>query len=157
VFIDIVGSTAIAARVGDRQWRETVQRYHDAVRRATLAHAGVVIKTTGDGAMATFEQPTNAVRAAEQVRGEIKALDLRARAGVHMGECEITGDDVHGLAVNIAARIADKAGADEILVSHTVRDLVLGSDMEFTDRGVHPLKGVPGRWRLFSVPDMAEP
>jgi len=152
MFVDVVGSTAIATKVGDRQWRDTVQRYHDVVRQAALGHDGALVKTSGDGAMATFEQPTSAIRAAEEAQAEVKALGLSVRAGVHIGECEITSDDVHGVAVNIAARIADKAGPDEILVSHTVRDLVLGSDIELVDRGTHQLRGVPGRWRLFAVP-----
>ncbi len=114
-------------------------------------HRGRVVKMTGDGCLAVFDGPRQAILAAEEIRSAMTAIDLRVRAGIHTGEIEFRGDDLAGLAVHIGARVAALAGPDELLVSSTVKDLVVGSGMEFTNRGSHTLKGVPGEWQLYGV------
>jgi class 3 adenylate cyclase len=151
LFTDIVGSTERVAQVGDRRWRETLEAHNEIVRGQLEAFRGREVKTVGDGFLATFDGPARAIRCAETIREEVRALGLEVRAGLHTGECEIADGDVRGIAVHIGARIAAMAGASEILVSNTVKDLVVGSGIEFEDRGSHALKGLPGEWRLYAV------
>jgi class 3 adenylate cyclase len=151
LFIDVVGSTAKAAQLGDRRWTEVLNHYFAAVRGALRANRGTEISTSGDGMLATFKVPIAAIRCASAVRHAVRTLGLEIRAGLHTGEYKMMGDDVVGIAVHIGARVAAKAGASEILVSSAVRDLVDGSAIRFKDRGVHKLKGVPRGWRLYLV------
>ncbi len=151
LFTDIVESTATAAKLGDRGWRELLER-HDAIARKHIGHCrGREVKTTGDGFLAAFDGPGRAIHCAAAIRDEVGALGLAIRAGLHTGECERRGDDLSGIAVHLAARILGKAGAGEILVSSTVKDLVVGSGIDFAERGEESLKGVPGTWRLFAA------
>ena len=151
LFTDIVDSTAKAAELGDARWRETLQRHHDAVRACLAAHGGTEVDTAGDGFFATLDGPAAAVRCATEIVEAVRRLDLEIRAGVHTGEVETIDGKVGGIGVTIGARIASKAGASEVLVSRTVRDLVAGSGLTFEDAGEHELKGVPERWQLFRV------
>jgi pimeloyl-ACP methyl ester carboxylesterase len=151
LFTDIVGSTERAAELGDRRWK-TVLDSHDALAgREIERHRGRQVKTTGDGVLATFDGPARAVRCAQAIRDSARSLELDIRAGVHAGECELRGDDVAGIAVHTAARVAALAGGGEVLVSSTVKDLTAGSGIEFEERGTHALKGVPGEWKLYAV------
>jgi class 3 adenylate cyclase len=151
LFTDIVGSTRRAAEIGDHVWRELLDR-HDALVRGCVERAGGrLVKTTGDGALATFDGPGRALEASREISTSAPSLDLHIRAGLHAGEIEITPDDVVGLAVHVAARVSALARPDEVLVSSTVRDLVFGSGVTFTERGSRVLKGVPGRWRLYAA------
>jgi class 3 adenylate cyclase len=148
---DVVDSTARSAALGDRRWREVLEQ-HDRIVRAELGRArGREIKTMGDGFLATFDGPARAIRCATTIAHAVRALGIEIRAGLHTGEIEIVGDDVGGIAVSIGARVGALAGPSEVLVSQTVKDLVSGSGLEFEDRGEHELKGVPDRWRLYSV------
>jgi class 3 adenylate cyclase/pimeloyl-ACP methyl ester carboxylesterase len=151
LFTDIVGSTERAATLGDARWRQLLDRHDDVARRVLADHAGRLVKSTGDGLLATFDGPARAVRAACALRSALAAADIAIRAGLHAGEIEVRGDDVGGIAVHIAARVEGHAQPGEILVSRTVTDLVVGSGLEFDDRGERDLKGVPGTWRLFAV------
>jgi class 3 adenylate cyclase len=151
LFTDIVGSTGRAAELGDRAWRELLERYNQLIRRELARFRGQEVDTTGDGFLATFDGPGRAVRCARAVLEGALALGLEVRAGLHAGEVELVDGDVCGIAVHIGARIAAMAGAGEVLVSSTVRDLVAGSGIEFEDRGMHQLKGVPGAWRILAV------
>jgi pimeloyl-ACP methyl ester carboxylesterase len=151
VFTDIVASTEHASRLGDRRWKEVLDAYYGLVGEALVRFRGRLVKTTGDGTLATFDGPGRAIRCAEAIRDASRALELDVRAGVHTGELELRGDDVTGLAVVIGHRVCELAGSDEVLVSSTVKDLVAGSDIEFDDRGAHELKGVAGTWHLFAV------
>jgi class 3 adenylate cyclase len=151
LFTDIVGSTERAAVLGDREWRHLLERHDAAVRRQLALYKGREVKTTGDGFLATFDGPARAIRCARALQLELADLGLDVRAGIHTGEVELIGDDVGGMAVNIGARIGALAAAGEVLVSSTVRELVVGSGLEFADRGVQTLKGAPGEWRLFAV------
>jgi class 3 adenylate cyclase len=151
VFTDIVASTERAAALGDSAWGTLVGR-HDAMVRSILAeHRGREIKTLGDGFLATFDGPGRAVEFARALGAQLRALDIDVRVGVHTGECDVTADDIRGIAVNIASRVCGLAGAGETLVTSTVRDLLVGSDVTLTDRGAHPLKGVPGEWSLAAI------
>ena len=151
LFTDIVDSTSRAAKMGDSGWRALLDA-HDAVVRSQLARfRGHEVKTVGDGFLATFDGPQRAIKCAVAVREAVKPLGIEVRAGLHTGECEKRGDDVGGIAVHIGARVSAQAGASEVLVSSTVKDLVVGSGISFDDRGAHELKGVPGEWRLFAV------
>jgi pimeloyl-ACP methyl ester carboxylesterase len=150
-FTDIVGSTERAAALGDRRWHDLLDNHHTTIRRNLTRFRGNEIKTTGDGIFATFDGPARGVRCACAIADEIRPLGIEVRAGLHTGECEMMGDDVGGIAVHIGARVASLAGAGEVLVSSTVKDLVAGSGLRFGDRGSHSLKGVPGEWRLFAV------
>jgi class 3 adenylate cyclase len=151
LFTDIVGSTDRAAALGDRRWREILDA-HDAITRATVGQfRGRLVKTTGDGMLATFDGPGRGIRCALALGQALHGRDLDIRAGLHSGEVELRGEDIGGIAVHIGARVAAKAGAREVLVSSTVKDLVAGSGIEFTDYGTHELKGVPGEWKLFAV------
>jgi class 3 adenylate cyclase len=151
LFTDIVGSTQRAAELGDARWRQLLERHNDLVRRQLGQHQGREVKTVGDGFLATFDGPARGVRCATAVTEEVRRLGIDIRAGLHTGECEVMGDDVGGMAVHIGSRVASRAGPGEVLVSGTVKDLVVGSGIEFADRGEHDLKGVPGAWRLYEV------
>jgi len=151
LFTDIVGSTETAARLGDRRWRELLERHDAIVRRQLAIHRGREVKTMGDGFLATFDGPARAIRCAKAIEEAVRAIGLEVRAGIHSGEVELIGDDVGGMAVNIGARIGALAESGEVLVSSTVRELVVGSGLDFSERGGHTLKGAPGEWRLFAL------
>jgi class 3 adenylate cyclase len=151
LFTDIVSSTEAAARLGDRRWRDLLERHDAIVRRQLAIHRGREVKTMGDGFLATFDGPARAIRCAGAIREAVHEIELQVRAGIHTGEVELIGDDVGGMAVNIGARIGALADPGEVLVSSTVRELVVGSGLEFSERGTHTLKGAPDRWRLFAV------
>ena len=151
LFTDVVGATERAAALGDRRWRELLDRHHTMIRRELAAFRGREIDTAGDGFLASFDGPARGIRAAGAIRDKVKLMGLDVRAGLHTGECEIIGPKLAGIAVHIGARIAALAGPGEVLVSQTVKDLVAGSGLKFQDRGVHALKGVPGDWRIFAV------
>ena len=151
LFSDIVGSTEHATRLGDRVWRDLLERHDTAVRQELGHFRGREIRTTGDGFFATFDGPARAVRCALAIREAVRPLGLEIRAGLHTGECELRGDDVSGIAVHIGARVAATANAGEVLVSGTLKDLVTGSGLRFVERGVHRLKGVEGEWPLHAA------
>ncbi len=151
LFTDIVGSTERAAELGDRRWRDLLERHDAVVRRQLGIHRGREVKTMGDGFLATFDGPARAIRCAQAIGETVGEVGLEIRAGIHTGEVELIGDDVGGMAVNIGARIGARAEPGEVLVSSTVRELVVGSGLEFAERGGHTLKGAPGEWRLFAV------
>ena len=152
LFTDIVGSTQRAASLGDARWRDLLDQHHVVVRRNLTRFRGREVKTTGDGFLAVFDGPARAVRCACAIADEVKALGIDVRAGLHTGECEVTDEaDYSGLAVHIGARVAALAGPGEVLVSSTVKDLVAGSGLRFSDRGSRSLKGVPGEWRIFAA------
>ena len=151
LFTDIVDSTRLAAEIGDRNWHALLDA-HDAVVRSQLDRfRGREVNTSGDGFLATFDGPQRAIRCAMAIREAVQALGIEVRAGLHTGECEIRGDDIGGIAVHIGSRVSSLAGPNDVLVSSTLRDLVIGSGLEFDERGTHALKGVPGEWRLFAV------
>jgi class 3 adenylate cyclase len=151
LFTDIVGSTARLAELGDAGWRELVERHHALVRQQLSRFRGQEVDTAGDGFFARFDGPIRAISCARAIGTAVGELGLEVRAGLHTGECQLVGEKIAGLAVNIGARIAAQAGPGEVLVSSTVKDLVAGSDLRFEDRGAAALKGVPGEWRLFAV------
>jgi class 3 adenylate cyclase len=150
-FTDIVDSTAMAASMGDRRWREVLEVHDSVARREVAAARGRMVKSTGDGLLATFDGPARAIRCVGAIQHGVATLGLHVRAGLHTGEIELLGDDVGGIAVAIAARLTSLAGADEVVVSSTVKDLVAGSGIRFQDRGIHTLKGVPEEWHVFAV------
>jgi class 3 adenylate cyclase len=151
LFTDIVDSTRRAAEIGDRDWHALLDA-HDAIVRSQLSRfRGREVNTSGDGFLAMFDGPQRAIRCATAVRGAVQSLGIEVRAGLHTGECEVRGDDIGGIGVHIGARVSALAGPNDVLVSSTLRDLVIGSGIEFEDRGTHDLKGVPGEWRLFAV------
>jgi class 3 adenylate cyclase len=151
LFTDIVGSTARAAELGDGAWRDLVGRHHALVRRELDRYRGRELDTAGDGFFATFDGPIRAIRCACAIRNAVAELGLEVRAGLHTGECELIGEKVGGLAVNIGARVSASAGPGEVLVTSTVKDLVAGSAIEFADRGARELKGIPTPWHLWAV------
>jgi class 3 adenylate cyclase len=151
LFTDIVESTATAIKLGDRRWRELLERHHMLVRRELLRFRGREIDTAGDGFFVTFDGPARAIRCACAIVDGTRELGLPIRAGLHTGECEMADGKVVGIAVHTGARVAAQADANEVLVSNTVKDLVAGSGIEFIDRGAHELRGIPGQWRLFAV------
>jgi class 3 adenylate cyclase len=151
LFTDIVDSTRLAAGLGDNAWRLLLDSHDALAERQVARHGGRLVKTTGDGILATFDGPARSVRCAQAISDGAQALGIGVRAGVHTGEVELRGNDIAGLGVNIAARIEALAGPGEVLVSRTVTDLVVGSGIEFDDRGDHDLKGVPGRWQVFAA------
>jgi pimeloyl-ACP methyl ester carboxylesterase len=151
LFTDMVASTQRAADTGDQRWRAVLHRFGEITTDLTERFGGTVVKSTGDGHLATFDGPTQAIRCAEALRADAEALGIEIRAGIHTGECELLDADIGGLAVHIAARILGQAGAGDILVSRTVRDLVVGSGTGFEDRGSVELRGVPGSWQLLAV------
>jgi class 3 adenylate cyclase len=151
LFTDIVGSTERAAALGDRRWRAILES-HDAVARTVIdQHHGRLIKTTGDGVLATFDGPGRAIRCGIALRDTLDALGITIRAGLHTGEIELLADDIGGIGVHVASRVLDHARPGELLVSGAVPPLVVGSRIDFEDRGDHELKGVPGTWRLLAV------
>ena len=156
LFTDIVGSTERAAELGDRAWRELLERHHALVRRELTRFRGEERDTAGDGFFATFDGPARAIRCAQAIVDGMRDLGLEVRAGVHTGECELHDGKVAGLAVSIGARVAALAGPSEVLVSQTVKDLVAGTGLAFEDRGERELKGVPGSWRVYHA-SPAEP
>jgi class 3 adenylate cyclase len=151
LFTDIIGSTAKAAELGDRSWRELLERHHSVVRSELTRYRGRELDTAGDGFFASFDGPARAIRCACAVAEAVRELGLEVRAGLHTGECELLDGKVAGIAVSIGARVAAQAGPGEVLVSQTVKDLVAGSGLTFDERGSRELKGVPGEWRLYAV------
>jgi class 3 adenylate cyclase len=155
LFTDLVGSTERAAELGDRAWAELVNRHHAVVRRQLDRFRGRELDTAGDGFFAAFDGPIRAIRCAQAIVSSVRELGLEVRSGLHTGECEVVGEKLGGIAVNIGARVAARATAGEVLVTRTVKDLVAGSGLTFDERGVAELKGVPGEWRLYAVADAA--
>ena len=153
LFTDIVGSTEHAERLGDTKWRELLDEHHALVRRQLQAFKGREVKTMGDGFLLAFDSPARAVQCARAIRDGVARLGLEIRAGLHSGECEVVGSDLAGIAVHVGSRVQAAASAGEVLVSSTVRDLVAGSGLRFTDRGRHTLKGLEGEWHLLAVED----
>jgi len=151
MFTDIAGSTERAAELGDRRWRQLLERHATTLRAALDRYRGREVKMLGDGVMATFDGPARAIRCAATICYDARELGIEVRAGLHTGECELVDGDVAGIAVHTGARVSAAAAPGEVLVSSTVKDLVAGSGIEFRDRGSHELKGVPGEWRLFAV------
>jgi class 3 adenylate cyclase len=151
LFTDVVGSTALAARLGDRTWRERLERHHAAVDRHVRTQRGRLVKFVGDGSLALFDGPGRAVRCAQAVAADPGAPELAVRAGVHTGEVEVMGDDVGGIAMHVAARVVDEAAGGEVLATSTVRELCAGSGLTFSDRGLRELAGLPEPWRVFAV------
>ena len=151
LFTDICGSTELAAKLGDREWRQTLERHDRLTRELVGGYGGRAIKSTGDGFLATFDGPARAVRCATTLGQRVNDLGIQLRAGLHTGEVELMGADVGGMAVHIGARIGALGGPGEVLASSTVRDLVVGSGIDFEERGEHELKGVPGSWRVFAA------
>jgi class 3 adenylate cyclase len=151
LFTDIVGSTARSAEVGNAAWRELLREHHARVRRELARFRGQEIDTAGDGFFATFDGPARAIRCACAVRDSLREIGIDIRAGLHAGECELLDEKVTGIAVHVGARVAAEADAGDVLVSSTVKDLVAGSGIEFSERGTAQLKGVPGEWRLYAV------
>ena len=157
LFTDLVGSTERASKMGDHAWRDLLE-HHEQLLREHVAAAGVrVVKMIGDGSLSVFDGPARAIGCASEFVEAAQALNLDLRAGLHAGECELLGDDVAGIAVHIGARVSALASAGEILVSRTIRDLVVGSGLQFEPRGTHKLKGVPGNWELFALTDARSP
>ena len=152
LFTDIVLSTELATRTGDETWHALLDQHDQRSSAAVDRYGGRLIKTTGDGVLATFDGPGRAIQCAHTIAGSLRPLGVNVRAGVHTGEVELRGTDIAGIAVVIASRVADLAGAGEVLVSQTVKDLVTGSGIQLRDRGMHTLKGVPDEWRLFAAP-----
>jgi len=151
IFLDIASSTERAAELGDTSWRNLLNSYYTIVRKELARFRGKETNTTGDSFLATFDGPARAVRCALAIALAVRQLGIKVRAGVHIGECELMGDNVGGIAVHTGARIMTKAEPGGVFVSGTVKDLVSGSGINFQDQGVHPLKGIPGEWRLFSA------
>jgi class 3 adenylate cyclase len=155
LFTDIVSSTDHAARLGDRQWRALLERHNEVVRDRLAHFRGHEVKTVGDGFFATFDGPARAVRCAQEIVTAASELGIAVRCGLHTGECEVFEADIGGIAVHLGARVADLAHGGEVLVSSTVKDLVVGSELEFEDRGARELRGVPGEWRIYALRDGA--
>jgi class 3 adenylate cyclase len=151
LFTDIVGSTERARELGDRRWRDLLERHHEVVRHELGRFRGHEVDTAGDGFLATFDGPARAIRSAKAISESVRRLGLEVRAGLHTGEVELAGNAVRGIAVHTGARVASQAEPGEVLVSQTVKDLVAGSGLEFEDRGAYELKGIPGEWRLYAV------
>ena len=151
MFTDIVGSTQMATDIGDRKWSELLSAHNNEVRDLLAVHRGTEIKSTGDGFHATFDGPARAIRCAHHLHESLENLGLGIRIGLHTGECVIDGGHIEGIAVHIAARVADLADTGEVVVSQTVKDLVAGSGIAFTERGEHELRGIEGAWRLYSA------
>jgi class 3 adenylate cyclase len=151
LFTDIVGSTRLAAELGDSRWQGLLADHNRVVRRQIERFGGREVRLVGDGFLATFDGPARAVRCALAIRDGVREIGLEIRAGVHIGEIDVLPDDIAGLAVHIGARVSALAGTGEVLTSSTVKDLVVGSGLVFDERGSHELKGVPGEWRLFAV------
>jgi len=157
LFTDIVGSTAKAVELGDRAWRELLERHHQLIRRQLVRFRGAELDVAGDGFFARFDGPARAIRCACAIAESVRELGLEVRAGLHTGECEVLDGKVGGIAVHIGARVANEAEPGEVLVSSTVKDLVAGSGLDFEERGVAELKGVPGEWHLYAVAETTRP
>jgi class 3 adenylate cyclase len=155
LFTDIVSSTEKAITLGDSRWRELIECHHALVRKKLARFQGREIDTAGDGFFATFDKPANAIKCACAINNSVRELGIEIRAGMHLGECEVTDDAVRGITVHIGARLADKAKGGEVLVSSTLKDAVAGSGIRFADRGSHMLKGIPGEWKLFAVKEVS--
>ena len=151
LFTDIVDSTDTAARLGDQRWREVLESHRRGVRNAVGRFGGREVKTLGDGFVVSFDGPARGIRCAQAIVDSSSELGIRVRAGMHTGECEVMGDDLGGIAVHIAARVSSLAEPSAVLVSRTVKDLVAGSGIEFAERGIHELKGVPDSWDLHAA------
>ncbi|UCG40728.1 MAG: adenylate/guanylate cyclase domain-containing protein [Acidimicrobiia bacterium] len=151
LFTDIVGSTNRAIEMGDHRWRDLLEAHGEEVRSQLERYGGTEVNTAGDGFLASFDGPARAIRCGQEIGRQLDQLGLEVRAGVHTGEVEKIGDDIAGIAVHVGARISSLAGPGEVLVSGTVRDLVAGSGLEFTDRGTHALRGIPEQWRVFAA------
>jgi class 3 adenylate cyclase len=151
LFLDLVESTKRASEVGDSEWRNLLETYYSVVRKAIARYRGREIDTSGDGFFITFDGPARAIACAMEIIQAVRQAGLEVRAGLHAGECEVIGEKVGGIAVNIGARIVGQAAAGEAIVSSTVRDLVAGSGIQFEDRGVHSLKGIADAWRLYAA------
>jgi class 3 adenylate cyclase len=151
LFTDIVDSTRSAAEMGDKTWRRLLDSHDQLARQTVEKHRGNLIKTTGDGILATFDGPGRAVRCALAFGSAAKQIGLPLRAGLHTGEVEVRGNDIGGIAVHAAARVMSQSGANEVLVSRVVTDLVAGAGLKFSERGSHELKGLPGSWELFAA------
>jgi class 3 adenylate cyclase len=151
LYTDLVASTDHVVQMGDQRWREVLEVHNNAAAREIEAHRGRLVKRTGDGVLAVFDAPGRAVHCARAILGDVHQLGIDGRAGLHAGEVELLGDDIAGIGAHIAARVMDHAGSGEVLVSRTIKDLVVGSGLQFEDRGSHTLKGVPEEWQLFSV------
>ena len=157
MFTDIVGSTTRVARVGDHRWRRILETHDLSVRSHVAAHGGRVLKSMGDGYLAAFARPACAIHCGRALHADARALGLQVKAGIHTGECELIRGDLAGIAVHIGARVMAKASAGELLATSAVRDLVVGSGIEFAERGEHELRGVPGCWTLHAVSGGAQP
>ena len=153
LFTDLVGSTRIAATLGDRRWAHLLRAHHARVRALLAAYGGREVDDAGDGFFAAFAVASAGVRCAAEAAESLRELGLSVRAGLHTGECVEVGDRLRGIAVHVAARVVCRAGRSEVLVTRTVRDVVAGSELEFEDRGSHELRGLPGRWALYAVRD----
>jgi len=151
LFTDVVGSTAKAVELGDRAWREVLERHHATIRLQLARYRGVELDTAGDGFFASFDGPARAIHCAQAITESVRQLGIDVRAGVHAGECELIDRKITGIAVHIGARVAAQARPGEVLVSQTVKDLVAGSGIHFQDRGAAQLKGIPGEWRLYAA------
>ncbi|NLS69159.1 adenylate/guanylate cyclase domain-containing protein [Bradyrhizobium brasilense] len=151
LFTDIVGSTNLALQLGDHRWRDLLDNHDDLSGRIVSKHRGTLVKSTGDGVLATFDGPGRAVRCALALSEESKSIGLPVRAGLHCGEVEIRGNDIGGIAVHAAARVMSQSGSNEVFVSRVVTDLVAGTDLKFSERGSYELKGLPGKWDLFAA------
>ena len=151
LFTDIVDSTQLAAELGDTKWRDLLDAHHEVVRHELTVHRGREVKSTGDGFHVAFDGPARAIRCGCAIRDAVSGIGLSVRVGIHTGECEIRSDEIEGVAVHIAARVASLAKGEEVLVSQTVKDLVAGAGLEFEDRGIHSLKGVPDKWHILAV------
>lgn len=151
LFTDIVNSTAHAVTMGDKAWRSLLDRHDALVKDFAARHRGRVVKSTGDGSLVIFDGPARAIRCAGAIRDAMRTLGVVVRSGLHTGEVELRGDDIGGVAVHVAARVEALAGPDEVLVSQTVKDLTIGSTIEYEERGEHELKGMPGRWRVYAA------
>jgi class 3 adenylate cyclase len=151
LYTDLVESTGQAVQMGDQRWRETLEVHNNAAARQIERHRGRLVKSTGDGVLAVFDGPGRAVRCAQAILADVHQLGSEARAGLHAGEVELLGDDIAGIGVHIAARVMGHAEPGEVVVSRTIKDLVVGSGLRFKDRGSHTLKGVPDDWQLFTV------
>lgn len=151
LFVDIVSSTESLSKAGDKEWRSILTQFTDAVRKELVASKGIEVKTLGDGFVARFDGPTRSLECVKRIRDSAHGIGVKIRAGLQTGECELIGNDIGGLAVHMAARVASEAGPDQILVTNTVKDLTAGSRVKFEDRGMHSLKGIPGESHLFEV------
>ena len=151
MFTHIVDAIERAATIGEQRWSELLRRFYEVLRNELVTFRGREIRTLSDGLLATFDGPARAIRCGCSIRDRVTSLGLHVRVGMHTGECDLRGDNLHGIAVDIAARVASVATSDQVMMSRTVKDLVAGSKLQFADRGKHTLKDIPGEWRLFEA------